>query len=240
MNYLINKKSFTPTAVSVFLLNGAVFATIAILLFRNTPYFWYFLGHFEFLWGFVWFNGFVTPAKLIAEKEKFVGTGYSAYSRVVLKTFILSIIICLCGALLQYFFPEKNIYLTTFCLQLAVFFLFFFMVHLIISGMQMQNSDIQEIPDNIASPEQIVSSVILCAKLANDADASLKFKRLAEKISHSLPTHGKISSTEEYTALIQQVNVLIDKFNSNSITDLNNEIIMLDFQIEKVKNACKR
>lgn len=102
VKYTFGKRTSSPGAILIFLTVGTIITAIGMLLYLDKRYFWCYWGWLEFLLAFAWFEGFVMPADLISNEEKFIGSGYITYSRMVLKTFVISfelLLVC-------FFLPE--------------------------------------------------------------------------------------------------------------------------------------
>ena len=210
-------KSTSLLAIITFISTAILIAIIGMLIFtENSPpnaffgrgeYFWGKLIWCEVLFFSAWYFGLQCSFKSLLGQRQQTGGAIPVISYSILSTVFFSYLILL----ISLFVPNVRIYnVLLFIAQLIVIVICLWKVMVLSYSRNLQNDGIVPIPEGVKTPASLVVQLALIEKSFFSGDSSIpkRVKILREKINYSLPSIGKISSSEKYIMLVSKIEVL--------------------------------
>lgn len=243
----VNHRSNKLWSILLYPICIIAFTTIALLLFsdnepeksffKRSELFYTRLIWFNFLFSISWFAGCISPIGNLLKYRQQTGGTYLAIASTVLNATILSMLVLFCSI----FFPRTRLFDNLPVVIQIIIFLFCVIKIICLKYAQAWQIDgLNVIPTTIKNPEQLIAMLTICEQQPIIIDKfSVAVKRIKEKINHSLPKAGKISSSSNYKDLSLLVEAFYDKLMDGKYDDISADIHLIEKKIVCVKADCK-
>ena len=205
--------------------------------FQKTDFFWIRLLWFEAIVAVLWYAFTGNYLKKILTERKQTGAINVIISSVFFKLSIYSFIVWLIGC----FLPPTALWQGWVLLaQFIVIVLNVLVLYLLPHMCSLQNDGMETLPKGVKTPDDLVNELQLLEPSNGLTDDEKKLlKRVREKIKYSLPRVGKISISENYKLLTEE----IERFSKTSVEERANQMASFEDSVMKkillLQNECK-
>ena len=205
--------------------------------FQKTDFFWIRLLWFEAIVAVLWYAFTGNYLKKFLTERKQTGAINVVIGSVFFKLSIYSFVVWLIGC----FLPPTALWQGWVLLaQFIVIVLNVLVLYLLPHMRNLQNDGMETLLEGVKTPDDLVNELQLL-EISNGLtdDEKKVLKRLREKIKYSLPRVGKISISENYKLLTEE----IERFSKTSVEERANQIASFEDSVMKkilmLQNECK-
>jgi hypothetical protein len=205
--------------------------------FQKTDFFWIRLLWFEAIVAVLWYAFTGNYLKKILTERKQTGAINVIIGSVFFKLSIYSFIVWLIGC----FLPPTALWQGWVLLaQFIVIVLNVLVLYLLPHMRSLQNDGMETLQEGVKTPDDLVNEFQLL-EISNGLtdDEKTVIKRIREKIKYSLSRVGKISSSENYKLLVEE----IESFSKISAEERSKQIASFEDNVMKkilmLQNECK-
>lgn len=205
--------------------------------FQKTDFFWIRLLWFEAIVAVLWYAFTGNYLKKILSEREQTGAINVVIGSVFFKLSIYSFIIWLIGC----FLPPTALWQGWMLLaQFVVIVLNVLVLYLLPHMRDLQNDGMKTLPEGVKTPDDLVNELQLL-ETSNDLtdDEKKVIKRIREKIKYSLPRVGRISTSENYKLLVEE----IESFSKISAEERTKQLASFEAGVMKkilmLQNECK-
>lgn len=205
--------------------------------FQKTDFFWIRLLWFEAIVAVLWYAFTGNYLKKILSERKQTGAINVVIASVFFKLSIYSFIIWLIGCFLP---PTASWQGWVLLAQFIVIVLNVLALYLLPHMRSLLKDGMETLPEGVKTPDDLVNELQLFETSNGLTDDEKKLlKRVREKIKYSLPRVGKISISENYKLLTEE----IERFSKTSVEERANQMASFEDSVMKkillLQNECK-
>lgn len=173
------------------------------LFFYRTGLFWVRLLWFEAIVAVFWYAFTGSYLKKILAERKQTGAVNIVVGTAIFKLALFSFVVWLIGCLLPTSAGWQGwVWLAQFIVIVVFAFLLFLLPHM----RHLQMDGIEPLPEDVKTPDDLASMLLLLETSSDTAENEQKIlKKIREKIKYSIPGVGKIRTSENYRALIEDI-----------------------------------
>lgn len=205
--------------------------------FQKTDLFWVRLLWFEAIIALLWYAFTGSHLKKILSERKQTGAINVVVSSIFFKLSLYSFIIWSIGCFLPTSASWQGwVWLAQFAVIVFNVLALYVLPHM----RNLQNDVMESLPDGVKTPDDLVNELQMLEISADITEDDKKvFKRIREKIKYSIPRVGKISASEDYKLLVDE----IERFSKIPMEDRATCIASFEDSIMKkilmIQDECK-
>ena len=227
---------------------GIVVAVSAVTLFapdefphnfwHRSDIFWLRLVWFEAIILFAWFFGIVAPSNGLLSQRQQTGGGYPVLSAVVLNASVLSAIVLA----ISLFLPETRFFrILPIIVQLVIVAFCWVQAAFVCKAQELQRDEMESVPKVLKNPDQLCAFLTLCERQPDlDPLFARKLKIVRERLKYSVPTVGKVASSEKYERVVGHVEDAYERMMRGERREAEAAIDAIEPLLTIMITECKR